>query len=192
MLPKHQCTNNLRKYFKCKLVIYSNIENVCGANIACDNLSLLKQSFRVKLVRALDLSVCQIFYFNVRNGMHVIAGILIFVRPWNYSMAILWERRRLRFPLGPYQPAITRSRPACKEIGGGAWVGSVGGFRGWVPWVGSVGGFRNYNAIYFTYNAVYITLTPWHPSRNFNIVPELSFLSSWTTMQYTTKSPAES
>ena len=34
------------------------------------------------------------------------------------------------------------------------------GFRRWVPWVGSVGGFRNYNAIYFTYNAVYITMTP--------------------------------
>ena len=62
MLPKHQCTNNLRKYFKRKLVIYSNIENVCGANIACDNLSLLKQSFRVKLVRALDLSVCFSLY----------------------------------------------------------------------------------------------------------------------------------
>ena len=50
------------KYFKRKVLIYSNIENVCGANIACDNLSLLKQSFRVKLVRALDLSVCFYVY----------------------------------------------------------------------------------------------------------------------------------
>ena len=75
---------------------------------------------------------------SVRScGMHVIAGILIFVRPWNYFMAILRERSRLRFPLGPYQPAITRFRLACKEIGGGG----VGGFCGWVPWVGSVGGF---------------------------------------------------
>ena len=50
--------------------------------------------------------------------------------------------------------------PGMQGDRGGAWVGSVGGFRGWVPWVGSVGGFRNYNAIYFSYNAVYITLTP--------------------------------
>ena len=50
------------KYFKRNVLIYSNIENVCGANIACDNLSLLNQSFRVKLVRALDLSVCFYVY----------------------------------------------------------------------------------------------------------------------------------